>query len=67
MLIRNKKVLLLDEITSALDSKTADNIRQLLFSLPLTVIEVAHNYNYENYDKIIYLAQKSEYLVSVES
>ncbi|ASA24856.1 ABC transporter ATP-binding protein [Paenibacillus donghaensis] len=67
MLIRNKRILLLDEITSALDQKTAENIRQLLFSLPLTVIEVAHNYNSERYDKIICLARESEQMVSMEA
>lgn len=46
-LLRNKKLFLLDEITSALDAKNADDVHKLVYSLPSIVIEVAHNYNPE--------------------
>lgn len=42
-LIRQKDVLLADEVTAPLDVKNAKTIRQLLFSLPVTVIEIAHH------------------------
>lgn len=42
-LLRQKKVLLADEVTAPLDAQNARNIRNLLFGLPVTVIEVAHH------------------------
>ncbi|AEJ25017.1 ABC transporter ATP-binding protein [Streptococcus equi subsp. zooepidemicus] len=42
-LIRQKDVLLADEVTAPLDVNNAKTIRQLLFSLPVTVIEIAHH------------------------
>ncbi len=41
-LIRQKKLFLLDEITSSLDSENATQIRRFIYSLPIMVIEVAH-------------------------
>ena len=42
-LLRKRSVLLLDEVTSSLDKSNARKIRQLIYSLPITMIEVAHN------------------------
>lgn len=42
-LLRQKDVLLLDEVTAALDKENAHRVRELIFSLPMTVIEVAHH------------------------
>jgi ATP-binding cassette subfamily C protein len=43
-LLHNKKILLVDEATSALDKQAAAKIREVLWTLPSTVIEIAHNY-----------------------
>lgn len=42
-LLRQKDVLLLDEVTAALDKNNARQVRELIFSLPMTIIEVAHH------------------------
>ncbi len=42
-LLRQKDVLLLDEVTAALDKENAHRVRELIFSLPITIIEVAHH------------------------
>ena len=44
-LLRDKKVLLVDEATANLDKNNSKKIRDLLFNTPVPVIEVAHNYN----------------------
>ncbi|WP_461227297.1 ATP-binding cassette domain-containing protein [Lacticaseibacillus suihuaensis] len=44
-LLRKRPVLLLDEITAGLDDQAAAAIRELLYRLPQTVIEVAHHYD----------------------
>ena len=44
-LLRNKKLLLIDEATANLDNKNAKRIRDLLFRLSIPFIEVAHHYN----------------------
>ncbi|NLC64300.1 MAG: ATP-binding cassette domain-containing protein [Erysipelothrix sp.] len=41
-LITKRDIILADEITSALDTKFADNIREMLLASPYTVVEVAH-------------------------
>ncbi|RVU70044.1 MULTISPECIES: ABC transporter ATP-binding protein [Lactobacillus] len=46
-LIRSKKIYLLDEVCSNLDQKNSDAIHQIIYQLPATVIEIAHNYNPE--------------------
>lgn len=57
-LIRQKDVLLTDEVTAPLDAKNAKNIRNLLFRLPVTVIEIAHHIDESfNYEGIIDLMQ----------
>ncbi|KXT85725.1 ABC transporter ATP-binding/membrane spanning protein - multidrug resistance [Streptococcus sp. DD11] len=49
-LLRQKPILLADEITSSLDSENAKEIHQLLKKLPATIIEIAHKYQIEDYD-----------------
>lgn len=44
-LLRDKKVLLVDEATANLDKNNSKKIRDLLFNTPVPVIEVAHHYN----------------------
>lgn len=44
-LLRNKKLLLVDEATANLDNKNAKRIRDLLFKLSIPFIEVAHHYD----------------------
>ncbi len=57
-LLRQKDVLLVDEVTAPLDAKNAKNIRTLLFSLPVTVIEIAHHIDDQSiYDGEIDLTQ----------
>lgn len=43
--LRNKQLLLVDEATANLDKNNSEKIRNLLFNLPIPVIEVAHHYN----------------------
>lgn len=50
-LLRNKKLFILDEITSSLDVKNAEKIHDLIYQLPVTVIESAHNYNDEQLEQ----------------
>lgn len=44
-LLFNKKIILLDEATSSLDENLTHQIRKIIWSLPCTVIEVAHQYD----------------------
>ena len=44
-LLQGKKLLLADEITANLDKRNERNIRNMLFSLPIPVIEVAHHFD----------------------
>lgn len=50
-LLHNKQVLLVDEATSALDRKAAQKVRDVLWNLPGTVIEIAHHYDLEELKK----------------
>lgn len=56
-LIRNKKILLLDEVTSSLDKENADIIEDIVLNdKGLTVITISHrveNEDYGKYDKVI--------------
>ena len=57
-LYHEKDFILADEVKSNLDSRTAKEIEDALFSLPQTVIEVIHHYSDETlkrYDKVIEL------------
>ncbi|MEJ6348975.1 ABC transporter ATP-binding protein [Holzapfeliella sp. He02] len=50
-LLRDKKLFILDEITSSLDVKNAKKIHDLIYQLPVTVIESAHNYDDEQLEQ----------------
>ncbi|WP_303974507.1 ATP-binding cassette domain-containing protein, partial [Streptococcus merionis] len=55
-LLRQKDVLLLDEVTAALDKDNARRVRELIFSLPVTIVEVAHHVDEAfSYDAVIEL------------
>ena len=55
-LLRQKDILLLDEVTAALDKDNARRVRELIFSLPVTIIEVAHHVDEVfSYDAVIEL------------
>nr|WP_227985744.1 hypothetical protein [Streptococcus ruminantium] len=41
--MRKKDVLLADEVTAALDEKNGKAVRQLLHSLPIMIVEIAHH------------------------
>lgn len=45
-LLRKKNLFLLDEITSSLDKENSTNIRTLIYQLPVMMIEVAHNIDF---------------------
>lgn len=45
-LLRKKNLFLLDEITSSLDKENSTKIRTLIYQLPVMVIEVAHNIDF---------------------
>ncbi len=54
-LLHNKKILLIDEGTSAIDKKSSTLIRNKLAQLPITIFEVAHHYTESDlslYDEI---------------
>lgn len=53
-LLREKDILLADEVTAALDPVNRFYIRKLLFSLPITVLEIAHHIEDESrYSQVI--------------
>lgn len=58
-LLSARKIFLVDEATSSLDQNNADAIRRIIYQLPVTMIEVAHQYNSElakeNHVKILSL------------
>lgn len=47
-IIHGKAILLVDEATSALDKENSQKIRDILSSLPCTVIEIAHHFTKED-------------------
>ena len=55
-LLRQKEVLLVDEATASLDPENAKKVHELILSLPLTIIEIAHHIDQKaHYDQIIAL------------
>lgn len=57
-LLRKKDILLADEVTAALDVENSHMVRELLFSLPIMVLEIAHHIDdEERYDQIIELGK----------
>lgn len=57
-LLRKKDILLADEVTAALDAQNGQMVRDLLFSLPMMVLEIAHHIDDEGrYDQIVTLGE----------
>lgn len=57
-LIRKKDIILANEITASLDGDNAKHIRQILATLPVIFIEVAHHIDPEfAYDQVIDLSK----------
>ena len=55
-LLRKKEILLVDEVTAALDVENSQMVRDLIFSLPMMVLEIAHHINNESrYNQVIEL------------
>ncbi|WP_432266229.1 ATP-binding cassette domain-containing protein [Enterococcus cecorum] len=53
-LLRQKEVLLVDEATASLDPENAKKVHELILSLPLTIIKIAHHIDQKaHYDQII--------------
>lgn len=50
-ILSNRKIILADEMTSALDYETAVKIRENIFNENYTIVEVAHNVDNSNKDK----------------
>ena len=46
-LLRKKDILLADEVTAALDAENSQMVRDLIFSLPMMVLEIAHHIDNE--------------------
>lgn len=60
VLLRNKSLILVDEVTASLDKKNSKKIRDLIYSLSgVTIIEVAHHIDDESrYDNIITIGKE---------
>lgn len=57
-LLRKKDVLLVDEVTAALDEENSKMVRDLLFSLPVMMLEIAHHIEDESrYNQILDLGK----------
>lgn len=59
-IIKRSKILLADEITSAIDAKQGAKIEQSILSLPMTVLAISHRYYEgisEQFDAVIELKQ----------
>ncbi|MFT9267304.1 ATP-binding cassette domain-containing protein [Oenococcus sp.] len=63
-LLRNRPLLLLDEVTASLDVKNSNKLRDIVYQLPQTVIEIAHHYNQEQIKeyKVKHLVLSNGYL-----
>ena len=58
-LLRKKDILLADEVTAALDVENSQMVRDLIFSLPMMVLEIAHHIDNESrYDQVIELRKE---------
>ncbi|MCB7402639.1 ABC transporter ATP-binding protein, partial [Streptococcus parasanguinis] len=56
---RKKDILLADEVTAALDVENSQMVRDLIFSLPMMVLEIAHHIDDESrYDQVIELRKE---------
>lgn len=57
-LLRKKDILLADEVTASLDATNSQKVRDILLSLPILVLEIAHYVDDDGrYDKTIYLTK----------
>ncbi len=57
-LLRKKDVLLVDEVTAALDEENSQIVRELLFYLPVMMLEIAHHIEDESrYNQILDLGK----------
>lgn len=57
-LLRKKDVLLVDEVTAALDEENSQMVRELLFSLSVMMLEIAHHIEDESrYNQILDLGK----------
>lgn len=58
-LLRKKDILLADEVTAALDEKNGKAVRQLLHSLPIMILEIAHHIDEDiQYDQVVELKRE---------
>ena len=58
-ILREKQVLLADEMMASLDAASSKEIRNVLQQLPNSIIEIAHHYKLEDYDAIYRIENKS--------
>lgn len=58
-ILREKQVLLADEMMSSLDAASSKEISNVLKQLPNSIIEIAHHYNLEDYDAVYRIENKS--------
>ncbi|SUN05565.1 bacteriocin ABC-type exporter, ATP binding/permease protein [Streptococcus acidominimus] len=60
-LLRKKDILLADEVTAALDEKNGKAVRQLLHSLPIMIVEIAHHIDDDiRYNQVLELKRGEE-------
>lgn len=58
-LLRNKPILLVDELSSSLDKETSDEIRKIILSSDKTVIEITHHFSdTHDYDLLMQIDNK---------
>ena len=58
-ILREKQVLLADEMMASLDEASSKEISNVLKQLPNSIIEIAHHYNLEDYDVVYRIENKS--------
>ena len=58
-ILREKQVLLADEMMASLDAASSKEIRNVLQQLPNSIIEIAHHYKLEDYDAVYRIENKS--------
>ena len=57
-LLRRKNLLLADEVTATLDKENALMVHELLFSLPVMMLEIAHHIDDESrYQRVVDLGK----------
>lgn len=59
-LLRDRPIILLDEITAALDEKNSNDIREILYNTPKTIVESAHHINLDLLKKYDFTSWKIE-------